>query len=60
MQIKVKALDTTTAKEDMKVDIQADCVTLLNAKPAAAQNIQKLNIVESGPNEVGKVICKGV
>jgi hypothetical protein len=35
-------------------------MTLLNAKPAMAQNIQKLNVVESGPNEVEKAICKGV
>ena len=60
MQIKVEALDTATAKEDMKVDIQVDCMTLPNAKPAAARNIQKLNIVKSGTNEIRKAICKGV
>ena len=52
MKIKVKTLGSTVANEDMKIDIQSDCMTLVDVHPAAAGNIKELDVVEGNTNEL--------
>ena len=60
MKIKVKTLGTTVVNEDMKIDIQSDCMTLADVHSAAAGNIKELDIVEGNTNELRQAICQGI
>ena len=60
MKIKVKTLDTAAANEDMKIDIQSDCMTLADAHPATAGNIKELDVVEGNTDELRQAICQGI
>ena len=56
MEIEVETLHTTTAEEDMKIDVQSDCMTLADVQPATAGYIEELDIVRGNPDEVEKSV----